>query len=104
MTGLGIPQVLRASHVVGWAEGKKNSLNPENRLLLSAAYDAAFDKHLISLDEDYRMIVSPVLRDHYNSESAKEFFLSKEGKEISKPIKYLPDQALLQKHWEKLKC
>lgn len=102
-TGLEVPQVLRASHIVGWAEDKKNRLNPENGLLLSATYDAAFDKHLISLDEDYRMIVSPVLRDHYNSESAKEFFLSKEGRAISRPIKYSPDQVLLQKHREKLK-
>ena len=103
LTGLEVPQVLRASHIVGWAEDKKNRLNPENGLLLSATYDAAFDKHLISLDEDYRMIVSPVLRDHYNSESAKEFFLSKEGRAISRPIKYSPDQVLLQKHREKLK-
>ena len=49
------------------------------------------------------MIVSPVLRDHYNSESAKEFFLSKEGRAIIRPIKYSPDQVLLQKHREKLK-
>ena len=103
LTGLEIPQVLRASHIVGWAEDKKNRLNPENGLLLSATYDAAFDKHLISLDEDYRMIVSPVLRDHYNSESAKEFFLSKEGRAISRPTKYSPDQVLLQKHRDKLK-
>ena len=95
--------MLKASHIVGWAEDKKNRLNPEIGLLLSATYDAAFDKHLISLDEDYRMIVSPVLRDHYSSESAKEFFLSKEGRAINRHIKHSPDQALLQKHREKLK-
>jgi len=103
LTGLDVPEVLRASHIVGWAEDKKNRLNPENGLLLTATYDAAFDKHLISFDEDNRMILSPVLRDHYDSKSARECFLSLEGKALSKPIKYSPDQALLQKHREKLK-
>ena len=45
VTGLNVPQVLRASHIVGWAEDKANRMNPENGLCLSATYDAAFDKH-----------------------------------------------------------
>ena len=41
-----------------WAEGEANRLDPENALCLSATYDAAFDRHLISFDEHYRLIVS----------------------------------------------
>ena len=46
LTGIPIPQVLRASHIVSWAEDPSNRLNPANGLCLSATYDAAFDAHL----------------------------------------------------------
>ena len=54
VTGLNISQILRASHIVAWASDKNNRMNPENGLCLSATYDAAFDNHLISFDDDYR--------------------------------------------------
>ena len=66
-------------------------------VLKFATHDAAFDKHITSVDVDHGIIVSPLLRDHYKRQSAKEFFLSKDGRASSKPFKYLPDQTLLQK-------
>lgn len=49
-TGLTEPKLLRASHIVAWSSATdKERLNPFNGLLLSAAYDAAFDAHLITL-------------------------------------------------------
>jgi putative restriction endonuclease len=54
ITGLDIPAVNRASHIIGWADpkGRKIRMDQQNGLCLSAPYDAAFDKHLISLDDD----------------------------------------------------
>lgn len=49
LTGLDVPEVLRASHIIPWSECVKTRLNPENGLCLSATYDAAFDKYLITL-------------------------------------------------------
>ncbi|MCR4825409.1 MAG: hypothetical protein K5882_00455 [Bacteroidales bacterium] len=40
-----------------WEEDEANLLNSED-LCLSAIYDAVFDRHLISFDEHYRLIVS----------------------------------------------
>lgn len=49
-TGLEQKQLLRASHIVAWsASDDDERLSPFNGLLLSAAYDAAFDAHLITL-------------------------------------------------------
>lgn len=102
ITGLNIPQVLRASHIVAWAEDRKNRMNPENGILLSATYDAAFDRHLISFDEDYRMIVSKAIKDYYKNEVTKEYFQNFEGKQLILPKRFLPSQELLQKHREKM--
>lgn len=98
ITGLDVPQVLRASHIVAWADDKTNRMNPENGILLSATYDAAFDKHLISFDEDYRIILSKHIKDYYTSDAVKEYFLNKEGMQITLPIKFPPSQEFLEKH------
>ena len=102
VTGLAVPDVLRASHISPWAEDEKNRLNPENGLCLSATYDAAFDRHLISFDEHYRLIVSKAIKDHYTDAAAKSYFLDREGQTMSLPTKFLPSQALLEKHRELL--
>lgn len=50
-TGLRHPKLLRASHIVAWSAATDHErLSPFNGLLLSAAYDAAFDAHLITLN------------------------------------------------------
>ena len=102
LTGLLIPEVLRASHISEWAKDKDNRLNPENGLCLSATYDAAFDRHLISLDEDYRLILAPCAKEHYTDDAFKEHFVKLEGKKIAMPVRFLPSQDLLAKHREKL--
>ena len=72
--------------------------NPENGLCLSATYDAAFDRHLISFDERYRLVVSKAIKDHYADAAAKSYFLDLEGQKMSLPAKFLPSQTLLEKH------
>lgn len=102
ITGLEVTPVLRASHIVAWSDDKKNRLNPENGICLSATYDAAFDKHLISFDKDYKLIVSNEIKDHYTSDVAKEYFLKKEGMQMILPSKFPPNQEFLEKHRELL--
>lgn len=102
ISGLEIPEVLRASHIIPWAEKEETRLDPSNGLCLSATYDAVFDKHLISLDEDYRLVLSPSLKDAYSSEAFQTYFLNLEGKKINLPQMYIPSQDFLEEHREKL--
>ncbi len=52
-------QLLRASHIVSWANSNpEEKVEVYNGLLLSPAYDAAFDAHLISFDDEGRLIHS----------------------------------------------
>jgi len=101
ITGLDIPALNRASHIIGWAERRDTRMFPSNGLCLSATYDAAFDKHLISLDEDYRIILSKELKEHYSSESVETYFKSKEGVQITLPSSYLPKNDYLMHHRKK---
>ena len=75
-------------------------MNPENGLCLSATYDAAFDKHLISFDEKYRMIVSKSIKEFYTAQATRDYFETFEGKQIILPKQFLPNQTFLAKHRE----
>ena len=98
ITGLNIPEVNRASHIIPWAENETLRLDPRNGLCLSATYDAAFDRNIISLDDDYRIILSKNIKDYYTNESVKEYFLNKQGDEITLPSSYLPHKDYLESH------
>jgi hypothetical protein len=53
MTGITELALLRASHIVPWAEcGDEQRLDVHNGLLLSALWDAAFDHALVSFADD----------------------------------------------------
>lgn len=63
VTGVGIPEVLRASHAKPWrnCETGQERLDPYNGFLLNANLDALFDKFLISFDDDGHILISPTL-------------------------------------------
>ena len=63
VTGVRHPRLLRASHIVPWADCETDSerLNVYNGLLLTAHLDAAFDAHLISFGVDGQIQFGPRL-------------------------------------------
>jgi HNH endonuclease len=60
MTGITNTELLRASHIVPWAECESDQkrLDVHNGLLLSALWDAAFDAGLVSFGDDGAPITS----------------------------------------------
>lgn len=103
ITGLDVPKLLRASHIIRWADDKENRMNPENGLCLSGTYDLAFDQHLISFDENYRMIVGNEIKEHFTNTVTCDYFKKFIGKKIAMPSKFLPSQVFLQVHRELLR-
>jgi predicted restriction endonuclease len=79
-------------------------MDPRNGLCLSATYDKAFDSSLITFDEDYRLVVSRDIREHYRNEHARELFEKREGQQIRMPnnADRWPLQKYLESHREKL--
>jgi hypothetical protein len=68
MTGITEPELLRASHIVPWADcSDAQRLDVHNGLLLSALWDAAFDRGLVSFADDGTALAGPKL-----SESARK--------------------------------
>jgi len=102
LTGLPVVEALRASHIIGWAENKETRLLPTNGLCLAATYDAVFDRHLISFDDDFRMILSPSLKEYCTNAVFNATFKQYEGKRIHCNVRFPPDKQLMAKHREQL--
>jgi putative restriction endonuclease len=99
ITGLALPRLLVASHIVPWSVDANNRLNPSNGLALSALHDKAFDLGIITINDDMTVRVA-------SSQSARNdaFFQSAlqryEGKMITIPSKFTPAERFLKYHRE----
>ena len=91
------PRSGAASHIVPWSKDKQNRLNPSNGLCLSAIHDRAFDKGLITITNEFRVLVSTDLR-RCGDAFVKEVILSLEGRSIELPERFAPSTEFLVRH------
>jgi hypothetical protein len=68
VTELAEPELLRVSHIVPWAEDETCRLDPDNVILLSCLWDAAFDRGLIGFDDDGSALYSSRLTEATRSQ------------------------------------
>ncbi|WP_459926253.1 HNH endonuclease [Flavobacterium covae] len=98
ITGITIPQLLLASHIIPWSKNEKERLNPENGICLSPLYDKAFDKGLISINTNYQVILSEELKKKKDTVFYSTHFASIENQKINEPLSYLPRKEFLEFH------
>lgn len=59
VTGMGIRELVRASHIKPWrAANNRERLDPRNGLALSPNYDAAFDRGIVSFGDDGQVLIA----------------------------------------------
>ena len=105
LTGINVPQVLLASHIIPWADKshKSERLNPSNGICFSALYDKAYDKGLITVSpDDYTVHLSSALREYENQEFYDKHFGIICGQKISLPTEFLPNKDFLAYHRDKV--
>ncbi|MGQ5835682.1 HNH endonuclease [Serratia sp. IR-2025] len=97
ITGLEEPELLIASHILPWSHSIEQRLNPSNGLCLSSLHDKAFDRGLITFDEDLKLVLSNKIK-KLKSSIYVENFGKYEGKVIRTPINYPPNKEHLAYH------
>lgn len=103
ITGINDKRLLVASHIIPWADREETRLNPENGICLSALYDKAFDKGLITIrPNDYTVMLSPVLKETLSQEAYNEQFRIIKNKKIILPEEHHPSEMFLQYHVENI--
>jgi len=102
ITGLSIPQLLTASHIVPWSVDIKNRTNPRNGLCLNALHDRAFDCGLLTVTPDLKVKLSPQIRKKRPDECTHGFLLPYENVPISLPRHFAPNVDFLRYHNERI--
>lgn len=98
ITGITIPDLLLASHIVPWSHNEQERLNPENGICLSALYDKAFDRGYIGINPQMQIVLSPLLKKEERHDFFQQHFGALSGQEISAAKKYLPRKEFLEYH------
>ncbi|MCL2282989.1 MAG: HNH endonuclease [Fibromonadales bacterium] len=97
VTGISIPELLRASHIKPWSKCNANEkTNPQNGLLLNALHDAAFDNGYMTISSDYKIIVSKKLLT--KGSSGRAFFEKYHEQKIILPSRFLPEEQFIKYH------
>jgi len=90
ITGIDNAELLIASHIIPWSQDTKNRLNPMNGVCLNALHDRAFDKGLITINENYKVVVSTRIK--------HELLRKYDQTPITLPGRFRPDQNFLKFH------
>jgi putative restriction endonuclease len=102
ITGINIPKLLVASHIIPWAVNEKERLNPENGICLSPLYDRAFDQGLIGITPDLTVHVSEKLKGYSKEPFHQNYFASINGSKLRDAQKYKPRREFLEWHLLKI--
>jgi len=98
LTDLAIPELLNASHIIPWSLDKKRRADPRNGICLNAFHDRAFDRGLISFDENYCVLVSSKIERADQCEMRREQLVKISGKPLRLPERFQPEKDALDYH------
>jgi hypothetical protein len=102
ISGLRERSLLRASHILPWSTHPTRRADPTNGLCLNALFDAAFDRGLITIDEDLRLVVSNRLKEAAGEARLSCSIAEAHGQALHLPERQLPDRAALEHHRTKV--
>lgn len=101
ISGVGNSELLEACHILDWSEDKNNRSNPENGLCLNSLFHKAYDKYLIAITPDYKIIVSDEMIEKTEDESFKCYLLGLQNKKLILPNRFYPKPDFLDYHYQK---
>lgn len=98
MSGLRVPKLLVASHIVPWSMDTQNRLNPSNGLCLSALHDRAYDQGLITVLPDFTIQVTDDLRRPEIDTFTQATLAQCHSRSIQMPERFRPAAEFLEAH------
>lgn len=98
LTGLAVPALLNASHIIPWADSHEHRAHPSNGICLNALHDRAFDRGLISFDDDMRLLISPSISNNASLGLLTDTLKGMRGKQLNIPERFAPSLTAIQFH------
>ncbi len=99
VTGIADARLLNASHIKPWHLDTKNRHNPANGFALSATFDRAFDRGMMTITEGGHVKISKHIRQHTNRRT-REYFEPYHNIAIIPSTRFDPDPMLVKWHNE----
>jgi len=99
---INLKKMLNASHIIPWSVDKNRRADPTNGLSLCAFHDRAFDRGLITIDKEFRIILSKEVKVLDVPVMHRVGLLDVEGQLITMPERFYPDQIALSYHRKKI--
>lgn len=106
ITGIARPELIEACHIIDWKVDEKNRLNPCNGLAMNVLFHRAYDKLLIGISSDLKVVVSERMYDALRSDDRDKtysFFNPHNGMEITLPRKFKPNREFIEWQYEEFK-
>jgi putative restriction endonuclease len=100
VTGMSVPALLNASHIIPWSIDEERRADPSNGIALNVLHDRAFDRGFITFDQSLKLIVSSALRNSSATNFQQSSLLDYEGSQLSIPDRNPPDEEALRYHRE----
>lgn len=100
ITGLKRAELLVASHIKPWrvSDVKMERTNPANGLCLNTLHDKAFDRGLMTIDNNYKIVISKHLKHTKMDDGTKSWLEGYEGKTINLPQRFFPGKEFIEYH------
>lgn len=102
LTGNPVEELLVASHILPWRDFPEHRLDPQNGLCMAANFDKAFDRRLITFDDEMRLVLSPVLLRHLPNPAIESEFVARKGQRLTCPDRFPPDAGFLAYHRDRM--
>ena len=98
LSGLALPELLTASHIIPWNASVERRADPTNGLCLNALLDRAFDRGLFTLGDDLRVMVSRRWQSIAPEVAARLDLATLTGRPLNIPVRFGPDPAAVRYH------
>jgi len=102
LSGLRLPELIIASHIIPWSVDEKRRADPANGIALNPLYDRAFDQGLMTFDEQCRVILSKTLLDEVVDNQYAQPLFNIAGRALTLPNRFRPDEVALKYHRENI--
>jgi putative restriction endonuclease len=96
--GLDVRSLLNASHIIPWSSSIELRSDPRNGLCLCSLHDRAFDRLLMSIEQDRTLLISGKLKKTNPAPLHQVGLLALEGQKILLPERFLPSERCVEDH------
>lgn len=99
ISGLRVPELTEAAHIIPWSEREDCRLLPSNGIALNTLLHRAYDADLLGIDEKCRVYVSKPLLKGAKDSKLQAFFESVDGALLQSSRHFTPSAALLEERF-----